>query len=666
MSSETTRASRFYSGSGKYLSPLERKRLRAIENELPQAEKPEPSKRVTRTRTPKRQSSVKEAPKKRKRSASTSSGLTNVRPKKRTRVPKAPASEKKALVIPLSDTKRNPPPPLDEGPSSAPSADKARKFFSVGLRFPTDGSGASAAATTVSWNKKFKLQFRPAVASVKKPAVSIKRELLMTVPYRSLPKQASTVPAPNVNIAVPELKPDGAPQAGDASKTDAAAQPEKKQGEDASQSTTAASSFVADEAQGPSGPGKVQNDSVCEKLVRVESWLSKVDSAGSVSKAPPRMSESSKENNTDLDRCETDPWAGFDDHQSVEGDKQSEKKSHRELFTSVLDARSEHNESYSVTPDTLSLASSVDGDTSERSLALQEDSCIPSVLHSAESSQVADRSATPPPSKSCSAEGKTLYPIFSTPSSTRKKSVLRRIPTSPIRMPKRKFIAATSDPSQLIIDAGQKKFGHTTCPTCSMVYAVGEVDDEKLHMKHHQSFLAVVKFGGWKNQREVGLYPDGKVVMVSHNDPKVMLKKMEEIQQMVDRELGIVENASAGRVPHMFFVFVSYTKKVLGFLAAREIKQGYRVIPDASGNVANSYCCESDPVPAVCGVSRIWTAPYYRRKKVASRLLDRLRTNFSFGCVIGLDQIAFSDPTLVGRELAASYTKNDRFLVFGP
>lgn len=377
MSSETTRTNRFYSGSGKYLSPLERKRLRAIENELPQGEKPEPSKRVTRTRTPKRQSSVKEAPKKRKRSASTSSGLTNVRPKKRARVPRAPASEKKALVIPLSDTKRNPPPPLDEGPSSAPSATKAHKFFSAGLRFPTDGSGASAVATTVSWNKKFKLQFTPAVASVKKPAVSIKREMLMTV-------------------------------------------------------------------------------------------------------------------------------------------------------------------------------------------------------------------------------------------------------------------------------------------------TVGDVDDEKLHVKHHQSFLAVIKFGGWKNQREVGLYPDGKVVMVSHNDPKVMLKKMEEIQQMVDRELGIVENTSAGRVPHTFFVFVSYTKKVLGFLAAREVKQGYRVIPDASGSVANSYCCESDPVPAVCGVSRIWTAPYYRRKKVASRLLDRLRTNFSFGCLIGLDQIAFSDPTLVGRELAASYTKNDRFLVFGP
>lgn len=116
----------------------------------------------------------------------------------------------------------------------------------------------------------------------------------------------------------------------------------------------------------------------------------------------------------------------------------------------------------------------------------------------------------------------------------------------------------------------------------------------------------------------------------------------------------------------MYFVFVSYTKSVLGFLSAQEIKQGYRVIPSDDGDMRNSYCSEREPMPAVCGVSRIWTAPFYRRKKVASRLLDRLRMNFSFGCPLDSRKIAFSDPTLMGRELAAAYTRNDRFLVFCP
>lgn len=162
MSSEAAGANRFYSGSGKYLSPLERKRLRAIQNELPQAEQLEPSRRVTRARTPKPQPSAEKASKaskKRKRSAaSTPSGVTSARPKKRTRVPKTPASEKKAsktLAIPWSDGEANPPPPSDENSGSAPhTTTKTRKFFSSGLRFLSDGGGTSAAATTVSWNKK--------------------------------------------------------------------------------------------------------------------------------------------------------------------------------------------------------------------------------------------------------------------------------------------------------------------------------------------------------------------------------------------------------------------------------------------------------------------------------------------------------------------------------
>lgn len=43
---------------------------------------------------------------------------------------------------------------------------------------------------------------------------------------------------------------------------------------------------------------------------------------------------------------------------------------------------------------------------------------------------------------------------------------------------------------------------------------------------------------GWKKQREVGIYYDGKIIMVSFSDPKFMLKKMEEIGQMVDRRVA--------------------------------------------------------------------------------------------------------------------------------
>ncbi|KAL1440943.1 hypothetical protein MTO96_008990 [Rhipicephalus appendiculatus] len=276
------------------------------------------------------------------------------------------------------------------------------------------------------------------------------------------------------------------------------------------------------------------------------------------------------------------------------------------------------------------------GNFGERSLPLKA-LCV-NTLDNASGTESSKRPSTPPPDKTGSPKRQPLYPIFSTPTSNRKKiGELQQMPTSPIEMPKKRFMPGSSDPAQLIIDAGQKKFGHTTCGTCGMVYTIADVEDEKLHAKHHRSYLAIMKFPGWKNQREVGIYPDGKVIMVSPNDPKCMLNKMNEIRQVVDRELGILE-----------------------------IKQGYRIIPSDDGDMKNTYCSECEPTPAVCGVSRIWTAPFYRRKKVASRLLDRLRMNFSFGCPLDSRKIAFSDPTLMGRELAAAYTRNDRFLVFCP
>ncbi|KAL3226729.1 hypothetical protein MRX96_024792 [Rhipicephalus microplus] len=323
----------------------------------------------------------------------------------------------------------------------------------------------------------------------------------------------------------------------------------------------------------------------------------------------------------------------------------------------------------------------------ERSLPLK--ALCPNTLDSAKGKELSKRASTPPPpEKSGCSNRQPLYPVFSTPTSNRKKIAARpQIPTSPIEMPRKRFMLRSSDPAQLIIDAGQKKFGHTTCGTCGMVYTIGDVEDEKLHAQHHRSYLSIMKFPGWKNQREVGIYPDGKVIMVSPNDPKCMLNKMNEIQRVVDRELGIlVDRTAPPRAPQMYFVFVSYTKNVLGFLSAQEIKQGYRVIPNDDGNMGNSIYAETEPVPAVCGVSRIWTAPFYRRKEggieecLSQRvksyscpltsqfaLLARLfRMNFSFGCPLDSRKIAFSDPTLMGRELAAAYTRNDRFLVFGP
>ena len=43
---------------------------------------------------------------------------------------------------------------------------------------------------------------------------------------------------------------------------------------------------------------------------------------------------------------------------------------------------------------------------------------------------------------------------------------------------------------QLFLDLGQKNFGHCKCPTCGLLYAKGEPEDERTHAKFHAEFTA--------------------------------------------------------------------------------------------------------------------------------------------------------------------------------
>ncbi|XP_077498044.1 establishment of cohesion [Amblyomma americanum] len=627
MSSEGVRPRGFYP-STKYLSPLERKRLRAIGKDPTPAPAEDknartPSKGAFKVAAGRQAGAKKEvAQKKRKRNASSPSNkLTEVRPKTKPAPSKAaPLPEAKSWVIPLSEKDSTLCTASSVEPELEPPAKKARKFFSSGLRASVHSASKAMPATVVSWNGKFKLEFKPAVTTKKEPKAAIKRELAMTMPLKA---QAGSAPTQSSKFSLPEQ--------------DVCDVPEEESTKDKQAEV-----------------GKENNHTSTKSCEKWEVWMEKGSEtqASAACKARGRSPANDiKEDSTRFEK-ENLPTA------VVTGRKQFSSKPKRvepELVESVITVSSRDSSAC----------------TSTLHEVLDEDHHLPlkalctNVLCSGDGEkEAAEQSATPPPSRSGSPRSKTPYPIFSTPTSDHAKRELCKIPMSPIEVPKKKFLAASLDPNQLIIDAGQKKFGHTTCSTCGMVYTLGDAEDEKLHTKHHNSFLAVVKFPGWKNQREVGIYLDGKVIMVSPNDPKCMLNKMNEIRQMVDRELGIVEDESATHGPQMYFVFVSYDKRVLGFLSAQEIKEGYRVIPDDSGRMKNSFCCEREPVKAVCGISRIWTAPCYRRKRVASRLLDRLRLNFSFGCPIDLREIAFSDPTLMGRELAAAYTQNDRFLVY--
>ncbi|EPY75651.1 hypothetical protein CB1_001599008 [Camelus ferus] len=132
---------------------------------------------------------------------------------------------------------------------------------------------------------------------------------------------------------------------------------------------------------------------------------------------------------------------------------------------------------------------------------------------------------------------------------------------------------------------------------------------------------------GWKKERILAEYPDGRIIMVLPEDPKYALKKG---YRVIEEKLPVIR---------------SEEEKV------RFERQ-------------KAWCCSTLPEPAICGISRIWVFSMMRRKKIASRMIECLRSNFIYGSYLSKEEIAFSDPTPDGKLFATQYCGTGQFLVY--
>merc|ERR1711874_905697 len=103
----------------------------------------------------------------------------------------------------------------------------------------------------------------------------------------------------------------------------------------------------------------------------------------------------------------------------------------------------------------------------------------------------------------------------------------------------------------------------------------------------------------------------------------------------------------------------------VGMLLAESISAGYRILPNKDSEITGKmFCCSNQPEPVVCGVSRIWVMADYRRRKIASQLVDCMRSNFVYGHYLKETDFAFSDPTPNGIDFASKYLGHSEFLVY--
>ncbi|XP_045455878.1 serine-rich adhesin for platelets [Melitaea cinxia] len=246
--------------------------------------------------------------------------------------------------------------------------------------------------------------------------------------------------------------------------------------------------------------------------------------------------------------------------------------------------------------------------------------------------------------------GKTqkLFPIFSKPNPG-----ISNSPNSSKEKSKRSLLKSSSN--QYMIDAGQKKFGATQCSECSVIYEIGNPQDEHDHLVHHNA-TDVLKFNGWKEECVVDKMDNSRIIRVRGSDPG--WKRVQTLlTRLIHPQLGCA--LELPRKPHIYTAYLCIEQKqIVGCLIMEPKTRAYKLIP------GDPDCCSVEDYPVKCGVARVWTHSSHRRRGIAVRLLQCARASLLHGCALTKEDMAFSAPTPQGKALATAYCATPNFYVY--
>ncbi|KAG4065323.1 hypothetical protein HA402_012765 [Bradysia odoriphaga] len=208
---------------------------------------------------------------------------------------------------------------------------------------------------------------------------------------------------------------------------------------------------------------------------------------------------------------------------------------------------------------------------------------------------------------------------------------------------------------QLQIDAGQKEFGSKNCSECGMFYTMHDPEDEILHQKFHNNMMGVLNFKGWTDENLVESVDEwghkGRIIWTNKMDSKAHVTRISEILEIMNNDLGFA-NVELG---DSSIVYLAISRKlVVGVCVAEPLKEAHNMY--TKDNV--EYIDLKNVVPVRCGISRIWVTPQFRRCGVGTRLIHAIRSHFVRGYTMSSNEMAFSTPTVMGKQFAQTITPN--------
>ncbi len=209
---------------------------------------------------------------------------------------------------------------------------------------------------------------------------------------------------------------------------------------------------------------------------------------------------------------------------------------------------------------------------------------------------------------------------------------------------------------QACLELGQQPM--TDCSYCRMRYCKGVSSDEALHKRYCKRFRFGQKWSGAGTA--VQHYADGtRVVVVPRADEQREDSAARRVMEVVDLELGFSESEAPGEGSGQQALLVLLReRRAVAAAVLVPIARAFRV--DCEHSRDGIVACAPEPVAASLGVSRLWVHRDHRRQHYAERLLDCAAAHWG----VAPASMAFSQPTQLGRRVAAKWFGREDFLVF--
>lgn len=123
---------------------------------------------------------------------------------------------------------------------------------------------------------------------------------------------------------------------------------------------------------------------------------------------------------------------------------------------------------------------------------------------------------------------------------------------------------------------------------------------------------------------------------------------MKRVRVVVDKELGY--NASDDSKQRTTYFFVG-NKRVLGMASAEIISKAFVLKTSLERSTKEQ--------KVMVGIHQLWVHAKHRKQRIATRLVDSIRSRFVFGLVVPADLLAFSSPTEAGSRFAMEYVSSN-------